>query len=74
VDAEHSAEGVVVAFDEDVGLGTIRADDGRELLFHCTRIADGSRTIPVDARVTFAVVPGHLGRWEASAVAPTGRL
>ncbi len=61
--------GRVIDFDEHVGLGEIEADDGRRYPFHCTRIADGTRTIPVDAAVTFEVVPGHLGRWEASAVA-----
>lgn len=60
------AAGTVAEFDEHRGLGTVRADDGRELFFHCTRIADGSRSVPVGARVTFSVVPGHRGRWEAA--------
>jgi cold shock CspA family protein len=60
--------GTVAAFDEQKGYGTVRSDDGQELFFHCTQIADGSRTIPVGAAVTFEVVPGHLGRWEASSV------
>ena len=60
--------GTVVAFDEAKGYGTIRGDDGVEHFFHCTAITDGSRTIDVDAPVTFEVVPGHLGRWEATAV------
>jgi cold shock CspA family protein len=64
--------GVVAAFDASVGLGTVAptGDDGgfgqRELPFHCTRIADGSRTIDVGAPVTFSVVPGRGGRWEAA--------
>jgi cold shock CspA family protein len=58
--------GTVVAFDEHRGYGTVRAADGRELFFHCTAIADGSRKIPVGAEVSFAVVPGHHGRWEAA--------
>ena len=62
--------GVVAAFDEARGLGTIRADEGAELPFHCTAIADGTRTIPVGQRVAFAVVAGHVGRWEASEIAP----
>ena len=61
-------EGSVVAFDEDKGYGTVRAADGRELFFHCTQIADGTRTIDVGAKVTFDVVAGHLGRYEAAAV------
>ena len=63
--------GLVVAFDEPRGLGTIRDDEGAELPFHCTAIADGTRTIAVGRRVEFAVVPGRLGRWEAGAVAGT---
>ena len=60
--------GVVADFDEQKGYGTVRADDGRELFFHCTQIADGSRTMPAGVAVTFEIVPGHLGRWEASSV------
>ena len=60
--------GKVVAFDEERGLGTIRADDGVELQFHCTAIADGSRHIPVGARVNFATDVTHLGLLEAVGV------
>lgn len=59
--------GRVVAFDEHIGLGEIEAE-GRRYSFHCTRIADGTRTVEVGADVTFEIVPGHLGRWEASSV------
>ncbi len=62
--------GVVVAFDESRGLGEIEDGDGRRYPFHCTRIADGSRTIPVGAKVEFSVVPGLPGRWEAAAIRP----
>lgn len=62
------ATGVVAAFDEPRGLGTIRAADGAELPFHCTQIADGSRTIAEGERVRYVVVPGHLGRWEAAGI------
>ena len=58
--------GTVASFDEAKGYGTVRADDGRDLFFHCTRIADGTRTIPPGVAVTFEVVPGHIGRWEAT--------
>jgi hypothetical protein len=61
--------GRVVAFDEARGLGEIEADDGRRYPFHCTRILDGTRTIPVGTAVTFEVVPAPLGRWEGSAIA-----
>ncbi len=61
-------KGAVAGFDEHAGMGTIRAEDGRELFFHCTQLVDGSRRIEVGAGVRFEVVPGHLGKWEASAV------
>jgi cold shock CspA family protein len=60
--------GTVSEFDKAKGYGTVRAADGRELFFHCTQIADGSRTIPLGAAVGFEIVPGHNGRWEAAAV------
>lgn len=62
--------GVVVAFDEARGLGTVRTSRGTELPFHCTAIADGSRTIPEGEQVRYVVVPGHLGRWEAAGIEP----
>jgi cold shock CspA family protein len=62
------ASGRVVAFDEHVGLGRVEADDGRTYPFHCTQLADGSRTVDVGAVVRFDVVAGHLGRWEAARV------
>ena len=61
-------QGSVAEFDEAKGYGIVRAQDGRELFFHCTQIADGSRTIDVGAEVTFEVVPGHQGRWEAARI------
>jgi cold shock CspA family protein len=62
------ARGTVADFDAHRGWGTVRSDDpdGSVLFFHCTAIADGSRTIEVGVRVTFAVVAGHRGRWEAT--------
>ena len=62
--------GTVADFDEARGYGTVRADDGRQLFFHCTQIADGTRTIPVGLTVEFDVVPGRNGRWEASDIRP----
>jgi cold shock CspA family protein len=61
-------KGTVAEFDEHVGVGTIRGEDSRDYFFHCTRIADDSRTIDVGASVRFEVVAGHLGQWEASDV------
>ncbi|HEX2564591.1 MAG TPA: cold shock domain-containing protein [Acidimicrobiales bacterium] len=60
--------GVVAEFDELRGLGVIRGDDGADVPFHCTAIADGSRTVETGRRVSYEVVPGLLGRWEASGV------
>ena len=59
--------GVVAAFDEQAGLGTITTAGGDELPFHCTQIADGSRRIDVGAEVAFELLP-RLGRWEAAAI------
>jgi cold shock CspA family protein len=62
--------GKVTAFDEHRGLGELTAADGTVYPFHCTVIADGTRTIAVGAAVEFDVMPGHLGRWEAAAIHP----
>jgi len=62
--------GTVIEFDEPRGLGVIEGDDGERYPFHCTRIADGTRTIPEGARVKFSVMAGPGGRWEADAIAP----
>ena len=60
--------GRVAEFDEHVGLGVVESDEGTRYPFHCTQIADGTRTIPVGAPVSFEVKPGPLGRWEAARV------
>jgi cold shock CspA family protein len=62
--------GVVSSFDDAAGLGTIAADDGSTLAFHCTAIADGSRVIAVDTPVTFEVAPARNGTYEASTITP----
>ncbi len=62
---------MVTAFDHDSGHGTVTSDAGEEHPFHCTAIADGSRTIQVGTPVAFVVVPGHLGRWEATDLVPS---
>jgi cold shock CspA family protein len=56
--------GAVTAFDERRGIGVVTAG-GRRYSFHCTRIADGSRTVRVGSAVEFTVAPGRLGDWEA---------
>ena len=62
--------GKVSAFSEPRGLGEITADDATVYPFHCTMIADGTRTIAVGTSVEFEIVPGPLGRWEAAAIRP----
>lgn len=64
------ATGTVDAFDEARGLGTVRSDRGAVLGFHCTAVADGSRSIGVGVAVRFRVVAGRQGRWEATDIVP----
>ncbi len=64
-------QGVVAEFNAHRGLGVIEDGEGRRYPFHCTRIADGSRTIAVGVKVEFVVVPGLPGRWEASGIRPS---
>jgi CspA family cold shock protein len=61
---------MVTAFDDAVGLGTITASDSTAYPFHCTQIADGSRTIAVGTAVEFDLAPWHLGRYEAVGITP----
>jgi hypothetical protein len=63
-----------VAFDADRGLGEIEElgpvpSAGARRPFHCTQVADGTRTVPVGADVSYVLAPGSLGAWEASEVA-----
>ncbi len=60
--------GVVASFDDPRGLGVIQRDDGTEYPFHCTAIADGTRTVAVGAAVSFRVAAGRNGRWEAASI------
>jgi cold shock CspA family protein len=60
--------GRVSGFDEVTGLGTVTAADGTEYPFHCTAVADGSRSIEVGAAVVFDVAAGHRGTWEARGI------
>ncbi len=56
--------GTVRCFDDERGLGVVADDGGEEFAFHCTAIADGTRSIAPGTRVAFAVAAGHLGRRE----------
>ncbi|MGH9114839.1 MAG: hypothetical protein ACRDWW_03325 [Acidimicrobiales bacterium] len=74
--------GTVVEFDDHVGLGVVECagrdgEGGRpagagpaRYGFHCTQIAGGTRTIAVGTAVTFGLLPGRGGRWEAADVTP----
>lgn len=69
--------GRVSRFDAAVGLGEVEAagepSGVTRYPFHCTQIAGGSRTIDVGTAVTFRVMAGRLGRWEAAGVTPVPR-
>lgn len=62
----RSSAGTVVDFDVHRGLGVLEEHTGRRLPFHCTAIADGSRSIAVGTPTAFEVVPGVGGAWEAA--------
>lgn len=62
--------GTVTMFDDAVGLGEVIDDAGRRHGFHCTAIADGSRTVAVGAAVRYSVIAGHAGSFEADALTP----
>ena len=64
--------GRVTSFDAARGLGTVVDSRGDAFDFHATAIADGSRAIEVGTAVTFAVVPGRRGRYEAGALIALG--
>ncbi len=68
VTAGQRLVGIVSAFDEHVGFGHIRDQANNEWFFHCTQISNGERTIAVDTSVTFTIVAGRLGQWEAIGV------
>ncbi len=62
--------GTVAEFDERVGLGVVRGDDGSDVPFHSTAIADGTRAIEVGTRVAYTPVAAHRGATEAHPVTP----
>ncbi len=64
--------GRVTSFDPRRGLGTVTEAGGSIFDFHATAILDGSRRIEPGTEVSFVVTPGHRGRYEACALAPTG--
>lgn len=64
------ARGTVTSFDDPRGIGAVTTDSGDVLFFHCTAIADGTRTIAEGAAISFEVIAGHQGRWEAADITP----
>ncbi|MGH9070227.1 MAG: hypothetical protein ACRDX8_03410 [Acidimicrobiales bacterium] len=60
--------GQVIEFDRERGLGTVRGDNGATLAFHCTAIADGSRSIPLGSQVFYEISPGPGARLWATCV------
>ena len=65
--------GTVTDFDEPAGLGVVTSDDGTAYAFHCTEIADGTRTIARGTKVEFELL-ARLGRWEAGSIRPAPNL
>jgi cold shock CspA family protein len=63
--------GAVASFDDAAGYGEL-VEDGTAARwwFHCTAIADGTRTVVEGARMRFRLAPGHLGRHEAVDIEP----
>jgi hypothetical protein len=53
-------------------LGEIRGQDDRSYPFHCTKISNDTRKIPIGVTVEFTVAPDPLGRWEAVEIRRTG--
>jgi len=67
--------GIVASFDDPAGYGIIsetRPGIGTagEWFFHCSAIADGSRSIIPGTLVTCHLVAGHMGRIEATDIRP----
>jgi hypothetical protein len=58
-----SRAGAGVGSGAGAGAGPVQSVRYR---FHCTQIADGSRTVEVGTVVTFGLLAGHGGRWEAA--------
>jgi cold shock CspA family protein len=68
----NSIVGTVESFDAQRGDGWIVSENAARYYFHCVAIANGSRTIPVGAKVTGTPRVGLLGRDEAVNVYSVG--
>jgi cold shock CspA family protein len=61
--------GVVIEFDDAKGYGIVSdASTGARYFFHCTQIADSTRTTSAGTDFEFDVVAGRRGEWEAVAL------
>jgi cold shock CspA family protein len=60
--------GFVESFDDRRGDGRVQSDNGERFYFHCVEISDGSRSIPVGARVTAQRRVGRMGHDEVDRV------
>jgi len=65
--------GLVKEFDDGRGVGIV-SSEGSDFPFHCTRIADGTRTIAPGTTVEFEVAAGLPGQWEAVGVRAVDKL
>jgi cold shock CspA family protein len=58
--------GVVIEFDDAKGYGIVSdVGTGARYFFHCTQIANGTRTTAAGTEFEFDVVAGRRGEWEA---------
>ena len=65
--SNETIAGRVTSFALLEGAGTVT--DGTDLWpFHCTQLASGARSVPLDTEVQFVVVAGLPGRWEAASI------
>ncbi|MGH9129758.1 MAG: hypothetical protein ACRDY2_12575 [Acidimicrobiales bacterium] len=60
--------GRVAGFDFERGLGTVVDASGAPTPFHCTAVADGTRSIEVGTEVFYEIEPGPGARLWATNV------
>ena len=59
----------MIEFDDAKGYGIVRdASSGAQYFFHCTQIANGTRTTSAGTEFEFDVIAGRRGEWEAIAL------
>ena len=59
--------GQVTEIDAAKGLGTVRAENGVDYMFHVVEITDGTRAIDLGQRVSFQPL-AKFGRFEAGRI------